>query len=362
MRVLALSRYGPLGASSRVRTLLYIDSLAREGIDVDYMPLLGDDYVRDLYLGRTNWPRIAEAYMRRAGALMSARARRADVLWIEKELLPWAPAWLERLACAGRPTVVDYDDALFHSYDLHRSKIVRTLFGRKIDGVMRHADCVLAGNDYLADRARRAGARRVVLLPTVVDIDRYVPAPRTEPAGRPVRIGWIGTPGTVRYLNALSAVIAQVASRHAIEMRVIGATAELGDVPTVSVPWSEATEVDSIRACDIGVMPLPDSPWERGKCGYKLIQYMACGLPVVASPVGVNVKIVQPGFNGYLGSDERMWVDSLSRLASNPALRAQLGAAGRTMVESDFSLRANAPRLAEELRKAASQSKRWDES
>ena len=361
MRVLALSRYGPLGASSRVRTLLYVDSLAREGINVDYVPLLGDDYVRDLYVGRTNWPQVAEAYVRRAGIMMSRRARHADVLWIEKELLPWAPAWLERLACAGKPVVVDYDDALFHSYDLHRSRIVRKLFGLKIDGVMRHATCVLAGNDYLADRARRAGARRVVLLPTVVDTDRYRPASHAEPGRRPVRIGWIGTPGTVRYLNALSAVFDQVARLHAIEVRVIGATADLGGVPTVSVPWSEATEVDSIRECDIGVMPLPDSPWERGKCGYKLIQYMACGLPAVASPVGVNVRIVQPGFNGFLGNDDRMWVDSLSRLVVDTALRARMGAAGRAMVESHFSLRTSAPRLAEELRKAASQSKRWNE-
>jgi glycosyltransferase involved in cell wall biosynthesis len=355
MRIAALARYGALGASSRVRMYQYGDALRRAGIALEADALLDDAYLSAKYAGgRTPWTRVLAAYLRRALA-MSALARRNEMLWVEKELWPWAPAWLERLAWRGRPVALDFDDAIFHNYDLHRARLVRVLYGRKIDRLMRAARIVLAGNDYLAARAREAGARSVLVLPTVVDLARY--APKARPAAQspdtPVRIAWIGTPATVHYLRGLAAPLAEVAKRHAIEVRVIGAELELPGVPVRHVPWSDAGEAAAIAECDIGVMPLPDSPWERGKCGYKLIQYMACGLPVVASPVGVNCRIVRPGANGFLAADDASWATALGELVADAALRARLGAAGRALVESDYSLQANAPRLAAALRETA---------
>jgi len=345
MRVMAYPRYDALGASSRVRWLQFLPDLSRHGLDIDVSPLLDDEYLRLKYAGRPTLGAVIRAYLRRAAVLL-ARRHKADVVWVEKELWPWAPAWLERLAWGRRPVVLDYDDAVFHSYDLHRSRLARALFGGKIDRLMRSAAIVVAGNDYLAQRARQAGAPRVELLPTVVDLRRYAVAARSALPDGPLRIGWIGSPATIAYVRQLAAPLAALATKRRIVLRLIGATLDLPGVPTEHVPWTEAGEVQAIAELDVGVMPLPDSPWERGKCGYKLIQYLACGVPVVASPVGVNTAIVQPGQNGYLAATDAEWVQALTCLADDAALRRRLGAHGRALVESRYSLQVAAPKLA----------------
>ena len=287
---------------------------------------------------------IVKAYGGRSKVLLSSRG--TEVIWVEKELWPWVPAWIECAVFGRRKVVLDFDDAIFHNYDLHSSTLVRCLFGRKIDALMRRADLVTAGNEYLAERARAAGAKRVELLPTVIDLDRY-PRPLRKLAanGRTV-IVWIGSPATVHYLQRLAGPLARVASENDIELHVIGARLELPGVRCVHVPWTEASEVAAISAGDIGIMPLLDSPWERGKCGYKLIQYMACGLPVVASPVGVNCRIVDLGCNGFLAWDDAAWVDALARLVKNAELRKSMGEAGRRKVEKEYCLQVTGPQLA----------------
>jgi glycosyltransferase involved in cell wall biosynthesis len=357
MKVVAYTRYGTLGASSRVRLMQYIEPLARVGIDVQVQPLLGDDYLRAKYRdGRTPLSKVMAPYARRAGALLGG-GNGADVVWIEKELWPWAPAWLERGMLAGRKVVLDYDDAIFHQYDLHPRPWVRRVWGRKIDRLMKAATLVTAGNDYLASRARSAGATRVELLPTVIDLERYRIAPCRErgpfTADGPFTVGWIGSPSTVHYLEMLADPLSRLAQRVPLQLRVIGAQPRLDGVPIVPVPWTEDTEVAAIAACDVGVMPLPDSPWERGKCGYKLIQYMACGLPVVGSPVGVNSTLVSEGLNGFLAADDDAWEQALHTLATDAPLRARMGEAGRRRAAEHYSLQANAPRLAGWLQQLA---------
>jgi glycosyltransferase involved in cell wall biosynthesis len=353
MKVLAFPRYDALGASSRVRLLQYLPRLAGGGVETRVKPLLGDVYLRRKYAGRAPWAQILAAYATRLRDLLQKDSS-VDALWIEKELWPWAPAWLERLFWGRVPVALDFDDAIFHNYDLHPNPVVRRLYGRKIDSLMRHASLVLAGNDYLAARARDAGATRVEVLPTVVDLDRYALAtrPPADPSA-PVVIGWIGSPATAAYLAQLAVPLAALAARRPIELRVIGANATIPGVRTVHVPWTEAGEVAALQACDIGVMPLADSPWERGKCGYKLIQYMACGLPVVASPVGANGVIVREGVDGFLASTAQQWEDALARLAADPALRTRLGLSGRARVETEYSLQANTSRLVDGLKTLA---------
>jgi glycosyltransferase involved in cell wall biosynthesis len=343
--VLALTRYGRLGASSRVRTLAYLPHLAAAGLAVEVAPLFDDDYVARLYDGRPRSRRaVARAYLSRARRLLAARD--VDVLWVEKELFPYLPAALDlALARRAKSLVLDFDDAVFHRYDRHRSALVRGLLGRRIDRLMRAADAVVAGNPYLAERARAAGARRVELLPTVVDLERYPAArPRADAA---VRIGWIGTPRTAAYLAPLEPTFAAVARATGARFVLIGAgAAALASVPGVERrAWSEATEAEDLASCDIGVMPLPDEPFERGKCAYKLVQLQALGLPVVASPVGVNATFVEHGVNGLLARDPAEWHAALVALAADPALRARMGADGRRRVAADFALQATAPRL-----------------
>jgi len=284
------------------------------------------------------------------------RAKRYDLVWAEKEMLPWIPDWIElKLFPATVSLVVDYDDAVFHRYDLHRLSVVRNLLGGKIDAIMRRADLVVVGNDYLGERARQAGAKRVELLPTVVDATRYAVTSATP--DQSVTIGWIGSPSTVPYLYPLAHVLRELVATHGIRVVAVGANpAQLRDFPIEVRPWSEDSEVAEIQLFNIGIMPLPDEPWERGKCGYKLIQYMACGKPVVASPVGVNSLIVHHNVEGMLATTEAEWSKSIRILCDDALLRQRMGVAGRLRVEEVYSLHVTAPRLEQLLRSTVKKS------
>lgn len=344
MKILLLSRYGPLGASSRMRHLQYLPYFYSKGADVTVMPLFSDTYVQNLYEDGAQLREVFAGYWRRFHTLVDIR--RFDVVILEKEFFPFLPAMAERLLRAMKvPYVVDYDDAWFHRYDHHSSPLVRALFGRKIDVVMRNATVVIAGNDYLANRARRAGARHVEVIPTVVDIERY--QLRSCALNDTPVVGWIGTPITSRYLRPLLPVFEALQEETSVRFVAIGARPEdFAGTPVETRPWSEETEVESIRKFDIGIMPLKDSPWERGKCGYKLIQYMACGLPVVASPVGVNKKIIIPRENGLLADTPEAWKSALQQLLqSSESHRRSMGVKGRKKVEEWYSLKVQSPRL-----------------
>lgn len=344
MRILALTRYQRQGASSRMRICQYAAPLRERGLDVTIMPLMGENYLARLNAREpTRWREVAIDYLKRVNILFSAK--RFDLLWIEKELFPWLPAWAEAiLAGFGHRYVVDYDDAVFHNYDRNRHYLVRKLLGSKLDRVMRGASAVVCGNSYLAERARSAGARHVEIIPTVVDVARYPVRPKAG-SGAHTTIGWIGSFSTARYLDIIAPALRIVAATTPLRLVVIGAHRELPGLDVEYRAWSEDTEVDEIRRFDIGVMPLDDGPWERGKCGYKLIQYMACCLPVVASPVGINCEIVQHGANGFLAADVNAWADALRTLCASPDLRVSLGARGRRAVEQHYSLEATTPRL-----------------
>jgi len=343
-RIVALSRYGRLGASSRARLFQYWPYLVARGIEVEACPFLPDDYLRLLYSkGTRSWRLSLEAYLRRFALLL--RRRDYSLLWIEKEIFPWLPSWAEwLLARAHVPYIVDYDDAIFHNYDLNPRRLVRVCLGRKIDSVMRHAALVTAGNDYLADRARQAGAKRVEVIPTAIDLERYTPRPRNEKDS--FTIGWIGTPITSKYLTMVQSALEEACRHHNTRVALIGS----GDVHLAGVrcsirPWSEETEVEEIQALDVGIMPLPDTPWERGKCAYKIVQYMACSLPVVASPVGMNREIVTDGANGFLAATRGEWVASLEALRKDSGLRRRMGHSGRIKAEKEYSLQVTAPKM-----------------
>lgn len=353
MKIHCLTRYTDLGASSRVRFGQYEAALTRLAPDWVWQrqSLLDDRYLRRRYARQPLAGVTLRCYARRLAQL--ARAARPDLWWVEKELWPFAPASIESAMLGDSPYALDFDDAIFHNYDQHPNAAVRHLWGRKIDRLMHASALVTAGNAYLAQRASDAGARRVEVVPTVVDLDHY-PLPTVAADDGLVRVVWIGSPSTVAYLQALRAPLARLAASRPIRLVVIGGGAvQLPGVDTEVVEWSADTEAAQIARCHVGIMPLLDSPWERGKCGYKLIQYMACGLPVVASPVGANCEIVEPGRNGLLADSETQWFDALATLAVDPALRQRLGHAGRAKVESSFSVQAVAPQLVRHLREAA---------
>ncbi len=352
LKVLALTRYGRAGASSRIRFLQFVPYLEQHGVHVDVAPLLRDAYLTRLYSGggRSMWE-IASDYLQRISQLL--KVRQYDLLWIEKELFPDLPSWIERwLNRLGIRYVVDYDDAIFHNYDLSRNPLRHTLAG-KVDSVMRSASAVVCGNRYLAERALRSGSRAVEILPTVVDLERY--SVRSAEPSSVVTIGWIGSPATAKYLTIIAPSLKLLAEKFPLRLCVVGANPEIDGIDVVSRQWSEVSEVPDIQLFDIGIMPLEDSPWERGKCGYKLIQYMACGIPVVGSPIGVNQEIVRHGENGYLASTADEWIEALSGLIIDKTLRVRMGAVGRRLVEQEYCVQVVTPKLVEVFSRAVLQ-------
>jgi glycosyltransferase involved in cell wall biosynthesis len=331
----------------------YIPALAAAGIDVTVAPLLaGEDLGRRQRTGGYLPSRLWGALRGRLEAV--ATRRRYDVLWIEYELIPFAPALVELLLLRGGPPwVVEYDDAVFHRYDRHRSALVRGLLGAKIDRLMAGAAVVIAGNAYLADRARAAGASDVAVIPSVVDLDHYsIASARTA---EPRVIGWIGSPSTAVALDAIAPALARVCAGGRARVVLVGVTPgrRAWPFPCEERPWVEGREPADIAGFDIGIMPLADDPWSRGKCGFKLVQYLACGRPAVASPIGVNPGIVIDGVTGLLASSEDEWVEALQRLLGDADLRAHLGRAGRAHVSAHFSLAQTAPLVAATLRRAS---------
>jgi len=414
---------------------------------------------------------VAGLWAKAAGSV-AGYARRAaefafrdapDLAVIHREAVPRGNAWvIDRLRRRKVPMVYDIDDAIYlaprdfvSAGEDSREAMTRGKDPSEVLALMAAADVVLAGNATLAARAREAGARRVVVLPTPVDTDLFVPggqvgtgeyeargqvetggheargqvgtggyrgrgggadtdpanaspprggdltSPRSRtaspstarsglrgpasaedagsatgapPAGAqaPSRpdlaagaqassrpdlplVGWIGSPTATYCLRAIAPALAAAARAVPFRLLVVGASGRV-EVPGVEVihrDWSLDREASDYASLDVGLYPLPDNPWTRGKCGYKALLYQSCAVPCLASPVGVNAEIVADGVTGYHAADDAAWTDRLVALLRDPALRARMGAAGRRAVEERWSLRVLAPRMVAALREAA---------
>jgi len=355
MRILTLTRYQRLGSSSRVRFYQYFPFLESHGIEIIDSPFFDDNYVRNLYAGhRTSFSIAIKAYIDRFLTLIQKKD--VELIWVEKEFLPWFPAIIEEIVTKHNiPHVVDYDDAVFHRYDRNSNPIIRNFLGHKIDRVMRKASVVIAGNEYIANRAREAGAPRVEILPSVVDVSQY--AVKQTDADKIFKIGWIGSPVTAHYLDMVSDAVSKLSQESDIRLILVGSGQKhpFPNIPTDMLLWNEEFEHTVNQKFDVGIMPLADNSFERGKCGYKLIQYMAGGLPVVASPVGVNQQIVEQGINGYLANTPDEWLDAFRTLRDHPQKRDMMGKAGRKKAEAFYNLQVTAPKLLDLLKQAANQ-------
>jgi glycosyltransferase involved in cell wall biosynthesis len=352
VRVLLLSRYASLGPSSRIRCYQYLDYLRAHSIEVTSAPFLDNDYVRTFVSDGTRRPEhVATAFFKRVRWLL--RANSYDLLWMQYEALPWLPDVVERvLTPSGVPYIVDYDDAQFHRYDKHPVSAVRYLLGSKLDRVMSRAAVVVAGNQYLAERARAANATDIEVIPSAVDVERYRLQTRVSSDG-PFTIGWIGSPISTHYLSAIAEPLREVCRTIHARVVLVGAgTVDLPGVPIERLEWNEATEAECLEGFDVGIMPLTDGPLERGKCGFKLVQYMASARPVVASAVGANIQIVRHGQTGFLASTSQEWVRALQMLAAAPDLKRRMGASGRAVVEREYSTAVVRTRLLKVFRRA----------
>jgi len=352
IRVLGLSLYGHQAASHRVRLAQFVDGLDHARIHLQIQSLLNNSYLRRSFSGgRPSIRNLLDAYVRRIQVLRQENF--FDLAIIYAELLPFLPARFECLLLQI-PFLYDFDDAFFLKYRSGRFSPFQPLLGAKFDRLMAAAVGVTAGNAWLADYARRFNSN-VTLLPSVVDTDQFVPAIPTRPGrlAEPFTVGWIGSPSTVSYLLLLLDPLQQLAREVPMRLVVVGGHAPpMAGVEVIEHPWSMEHEITLIQQFDVGVMPLPDTPWTRGKCAFKLIQCMACGIPVVASNVGANVDAVPPGC-GFLASSSDEWLRAFRKLAADPELRLRYGAAGRRWVEERYSLHSALPVLTDTIRQAA---------
>ncbi|TRX20890.1 glycosyltransferase family 4 protein [Flavobacterium franklandianum] len=337
MKVLYLTKYSRNGASSRLRSYQYFPFLEAKGISVSVSPFFDEDYLINLYSGKRIAKRkLLKFYLTRFIILFSIY--KFDKIIIEKELFPYFFSWFEKaLHLLKVKYIVDYDDAIFHNYDLSTNKLIAFCLKNKINKVMKYSGCVVVGNSYLAERAKVSGAKKIVLLPTVINTDLYTA--KKKYASSKVIIGWIGSPSTFKYIKNRTVLFSKILDTDNVELHIVGSTQDLGLGDKVKyLKWTEDTEVASISNFDIGIMPLENTPWELGKCAYKLIQYMGCGVPVVASAVGMNIDVIDEGVNGFLVHEEAQWLVRINQLIEDSTLRETLGKKGRIKAELEFSI------------------------
>jgi glycosyltransferase involved in cell wall biosynthesis len=356
VRVLATAAQALTAPGFRARVLLLRPELLRYGIRVDPLPLFTE---REAGAFAGGGPRRRTAVLlgarRRMGRqLADSKSEAYDVAMIQRQadLLP--PLRLERRVADSRRLIWDVDDAIWLDSSPaaggHRLAALKGT-ARKVRWLAARADHIVAANVYLADFVSRYSSR-ISIVPSVVET-RGVPS-RRHADGPEIVLGWIGSATTGRYLQHLSPLISRV-SRELRPMRVrlviIGAKVPTTDgFVAESAPWSVDRELEALKCIDVGLMPMPDDDWTRGKSAYKALQYMSAGIPVVADDVGVTSSVIDSDGAGFVVRGEEEWVEALTTLARDSELRGRLGEYGRRRVEGDFSVRRWSPVMSEILR------------
>jgi len=345
LRVAAESAYPTLTPGPRVRVVAFVPFLAAHGIDLSFCSHISDDEYRVLSGAA---PRAAKtAVVARCAARVARRARPADALVMAHRLLSLVP--VPTRDPPSRLDVYDFDDALFHGSISTQHRAFRALKreAARCNAHLRRATLVVAGNDYLASYAT-SRARRVEVVPSCVD--PWLQPLRRHAEVEILTVGWLGSHSTAAYIQEVLPVFRAI-NRGRTRMKLL----TMGARPLPKEPWLEQhpwrleDERAMLASIDVGIMPLPDDPWSRGKCGYKLIQYYAAGVPAIASPVGVNRGLLGRG-GGIAASSPREWRSALEALCGDAQARRQAGLTGRKLVEADYSYQRWAPELAAMLR------------
>lgn len=345
-KVLVLATHRPgRSPSQRFRFEQFMAPLNRHGFEFEVSNLLDSADDRVFYGGGNV---VRKGIILAKGALKrltdSRRFSEFDIVFVQREAYLLGTSVFEGLVRrSGAKLVFDFDDSIWLMDTSAANKRWEWLKNpRKIERNIRLADLVFAGNPYLADYARQFNPN-VHVVPTTIDTDVYTPAPASGDK-RTVTVGWSGSVTTIRHFAFARAALMKVKERFkdGVAFQVIGdggfKDAALG---VSGRAWRPETEVHDLRGFDIGIMPLPDDDWARGKCGLKGLQYMALGIPTVMSPVGVNSEIIRHGENGFLASSDEEWLDCISRLLESAELRRRIGTAGRDTVLKRYSVNAN---------------------
>jgi glycosyltransferase involved in cell wall biosynthesis len=335
IRILALVPYAlDTTPSQRFRIEQWAPRLEGEGISVDFSPFFDRSATEILHSPGHLYRKmraVLQGFRRRLSDLRVSRSY--DWILIHRAAFVAGPASFDlSFYRRGVPVIFDFDDAIYlQDTSVGNPVFDRLKFPSKIASLCRESAVVTAGSQYLAAWASRH-AKRVATVPTSIDVERYR-RPDARPSSRKVVVGWTGSSTSLRYLEASAPLLRRLCERREIEIRVVANRRPL--MPGLEVdwrPWSAQTEISEIAQFDIGIKPLPDDPWSRGKCPMKELQYMALEIPPVCSNVGATREAVSHSDNGFLVSDEEGWLDALTRLIDSPDLRRRMGRAGRVTV------------------------------
>jgi len=342
MKILFLTKYTSLGASSRYCYYNYFPIFREQGVSCTVSPFFADEYVESINQNKPNGVfKIFGYYWCRIKVLLGVQ--KYDLIVIEYELFPYFPSFFERIIkYFGIKYIVGYDDAVFHNYDLSQNLLVKLLLKNKIKSVIKNAKGVMTGSPYLTNYAQRFN-NTVREIPTSIDERKYAKGINCKSDSNFV-IGWIGSKSTSKYILEIIPSLRKFSQNYSCEIRLIGFNKDLrkylDDISIKFVDWEENTEVEEISKISVGIMPLLNDQWSRGKCGFKLIQYMACAKPTISTPLEANVKINRNGKNLHADSKEE-WYNALEEIYLNQERFQKVGFENNLIVSECYSIQAN---------------------
>lgn len=356
MRILFIVPYPSEGASNRYRVEQYLKFLSGERIAYDIRPFVSKEFYRILYTKKRNSKKIIyflNSFFKRIIDIFNLY--KYDVVFIHREMCPFGPPIFEWLIhILRKPIIFDFDDAIFlKNFNPANSLFQFLKFPSKVKKIIRMSSAVIVSNRFLEEFARKFN-NSIYIIPTPIDTEKFNV---TQKNSKELIIGWIGSPTTVPYLRIIFNVIQKLSQKYDFILKIVGAE-EQTFIPGVKIEnyeWKLEREIQDFQSINIGVYPLSDTLWAKGKAAFKAIQYMAVGTPVVASRVGMTKELIKDGINGFLAGSEEEWISKVSKLIEDVALRENMGLAGRKTVEEKYSVKVNAPKFLAILRKVYEQ-------
>lgn len=353
MRIAFFTPYPEEGPSARFRVYQYLPLLRKSGIGGDVFPFLESREYDYIFLQGKK--KITPIYYLRGLARRRKHLSQIDsydLIFVHLNICPLGMYFEHLVMKKNKLTVFDFDDADFLKHESainHWSTLLKN--PAKTVKLIQQSHLVISGNSYLADFAQKHNDN-VHILPTSLDTEKYLPK-ENRINYESVVIGWMGSAASSPYLSILDGVFRELLQKYKnIKIIVIGSkNYEAPDSRMLLKPWSLESELSDLQKIDIGLMPLTDDEYAKGKCGFKALQYMSVGTPAVVSPVGVNVEIIKDGINGFSARDTQEWVGKIGALIENAELRKKMGQAARKTVENSYSIRVNAAKLISLLEK-----------
>ena len=343
MKLIFFPKYTENGPSSRYRVYQYLPYFTE--FECEVYPFFDNRYSPSISFKSINGIfYVTLCYVRRAFNML--RIKKGDIIFLQYEFMPFLPFSLWVLKIFKVNYIVDYDDAMFHRYDCHPNKLVRYILKNKIAKVIKNAKVVITGSPYLTAYAKKHHDN-IIEIPTSINLEKYQAHINAKP-NKTFVIGWVGSKTTSTNLISLIPAFKILKTRYNhLEFRCIGFDKGLEhhfkDLPFKVLDWDSQTEVEEIKKFNVGIMPLQNTPFNKGKCAFKLIQYMACGIPTISSPLKANLKVNRDN-NNLFANTTNQWVEAFVKVYENPLIYNEIGKKNKKIVETYYSIQANQER------------------